>query len=436
MSFRNLLLCTTLFSTLVARSFAQEQVHLSLTGIETEMHVSWAESTGTCSSTGTVTYTPLNAVNSQYTQTVSGKSYLYKTGMATPICLWDATMTDLQLNTPYTYTLSNGNRLTDITFNFTSAPDNQRSGGKIYAVYSDLGMMNDISLSQIVTEGTSGMYDMILHSGDYAYDLGTSYGVRGNDFMNALQPAVATVPYIGAPGNHEHAMNFSQYKSRFYAYSTLAKNSQSTNMMYYSFNDDLVHFTSIDTEMYHYCNGTATLCNEQVQTQLDWLEADLAAVDRSKTPWIIVLGHKQGWMDSIGKANWTVIANILDKYKVDLYLLGHQHNYQRTLPFFPDGTAEECYNDDYSIYTDCTAMVSIVVGSPGCREQISKGSAPASVSAKLILAYGFAKLQIHNSSHMHFTWEEIAATEDKVTGKLTRRVDAESDDLWIIKNSH
>lgn len=428
---------------------AQEQVHLTLTGIESEMHVSWAESTGTCSSSGTVTYGINNNNNHHHnavdeplttTQTVSGSSYLYKTGMGVPLCLWDATMTGLKPNTPYTYTISNSGSSTimkDITFNFTSAPDNQRNGGKIYAVYADLGMLNDISLAQIVAEGSSGMYDMVLHSGDLAYDLNTALGTRGNDYLNALQPAAATVPYIVCPGNHEHWMNFSQYKARFYGFSDLAKNSGSDNLMYYSFNDDLVHFTTIDTEIYHYCNGTATLCDSQVQAQLDWLEADLAKVDRTQTPWIIVLGHKQGWMDALGSGNWSKISSILEKYAVDLYLLGHQHNYQRTLPFFSDGTVENCYSDDLSVYTDCKAMVSVVVGSPGCREKISQGSAPTKVSAKLILAYGFAKLQIHNASHMHFTWEEIAAEPDpNVTGRYTKRVNAESDDLWIIKSSH
>jgi acid phosphatase type 7 len=97
------------------------------------------------------------------------------------------------------------------------------------------------------------------------------------------------------PPQHEHATNFSAYKARFYGFKETQVLSKSPSLLYYSFDDDLVHFTVIDTETYFYCNGTATLCKEQQAEQLAWIEADLAAVDRSRTPWIIVLGHKQGW---------------------------------------------------------------------------------------------------------------------------------------------
>lgn len=40
--------------------------------------------------------------------------------------------------------------------------------------------------------------------------------------------------------------------------------------------------------MYWYCNNTAAYCNAVVASQLKWLEADLAAVDRSVTPWVFV----------------------------------------------------------------------------------------------------------------------------------------------------
>jgi hypothetical protein len=43
--------------------------------------------------------------------------------------------------------------------------------------------------------------EVILHSGDFAYDLSTTKGQRGNDFMNAIMPAAALVPYQGSVGN-------------------------------------------------------------------------------------------------------------------------------------------------------------------------------------------------------------------------------------------
>lgn len=76
--------------------------------------------------------------------------------------------------------------------------------------------------------------------------------------------------------------------------------------------------------MYWYCNNTAAYCNAVIASQLKWLEADLAAVDRSVTPWVFVMGHKAGWMDSIGSANFSAIEDILHKYGADLYLTGRE----------------------------------------------------------------------------------------------------------------
>jgi hypothetical protein len=252
--------------------------------------------------------------------------------------------------------------------------------------------------------------------------------------MNAIQGASSLVPYMGCAGNHEHALNFSAYKARFGAFEALAERSGSGNMLWYSFDDDLVHFVTIDTEIYHYCSGTATLCKAQIQEQIDWLTADLAAVDRSVTPWVVAVGHKQGWQDSLGAANFTVLEAIMQDAHVDLYVLGHQHNYNRLLPQQHNVVEDGCYNADYSLYQDCTKMVSIVTGSPGCREKISKGSAPQG-NAVLTLSYGFGHLQVVNSTHLHWTWEELGQ-RDPETGSFKAREGATNDDLWIVQTKN
>jgi hypothetical protein len=66
---------------------------------------------------------------------------------------------------------------------------------------------------------------MVIHAGDWAYDLEDNNGEVGNDFLNAIQPVAANFPWMGAPGNHEADSNtFDQYKSRLYAYYTTANN--------------------------------------------------------------------------------------------------------------------------------------------------------------------------------------------------------------------
>ena len=331
-------------------------------------------------------------------------------------CMFDGIMTGLSANTKYTYTISSG----AVSGTFTNGAT--RDGGKIYAVLADFGLVNDVSIDQLISEARSGGYDAVIHAGDFAYNLEDSGGAVGNGFLNAIAPIASTMPYMTAPGNHESdGDTFAQYRTRFYGTYTLADNSNSTNPLWYSFNDGLVHWVSVDTELWAY-GGTPA----EIAAQYEWLAADLAAVDRSVTPWVIAYGHKQDWMDS---TNFTGLEAIMRKGAVDLYFAGHQHNYQRTLPYYINSTETSCVSSDKVTYTDCSLMTSIIVGSPGCREDLSNGEAPAQYVAQFFEAYGYGHLQVINSTHVHWTWEEIAAN-------VAEGEKASQDDFWLINHSH
>ena len=69
--------------------------------------------------------------------------------------------------------------------------------------------------------------------------------------------------------------------------------------------------------------------------QYAWLEADLAAVDRVKTPWLIVFGHRSIYCSCDGDcdaAATTVregaygMEALFMKYGVDLFVNGHEHD--------------------------------------------------------------------------------------------------------------
>lgn len=100
--------------------------------------------------------------------------------------------------------------------------------------------------------------------------------------MQMMEASAARAPWMGSVGNHEAANGFSEWSHRFSWYNTLAKQSGSDSIFFYSYNHGLVHFVHISTE----------------HTPAEaWLEADLAAVDRKATPWVIAVGHKEKWMD-------------------------------------------------------------------------------------------------------------------------------------------
>lgn len=74
--------------------------------------------------------------------------------------------------------------------------------------------------------------------------------------------------------------------------------------------------------------------------QTDWLQKDLSNVDREKTPWIIVGGHRP-WYISAKNRSSTVCLECQDvfeplfmEYSVDLVLSGHVHAYERNAPLY------------------------------------------------------------------------------------------------------
>jgi acid phosphatase type 7 len=113
---------------------------------------------------------------------------------------------------------------------------------------------------------------------------------------------------------------------------------------WYSFDYGLVHFITIDTETdlpqgiqspleYGGFDGGANsgpfgYPNQQMQ----WLEKDLANVDRNKTPWIVVGLHRPWYIDATTNVSGTVCTQcqkafepVMVKYGVDLYMQGHVH---------------------------------------------------------------------------------------------------------------
>jgi hypothetical protein len=71
--------------------------------------------------------------------------------------------------------------------------------------------------------------------------------------------------------------------------------------------------------------------------QIDWLANDLASVNRTLTPWIVVFGHR-GWYLSASSevcANCqTAFEDLFYTYDVDLYISGHAHIYERVAPIY------------------------------------------------------------------------------------------------------
>jgi hypothetical protein len=72
--------------------------------------------------------------------------------------------------------------------------------------------VNDNSIAQLTAEVEDGVFQQVLHVGDFAYNFQDSNGTVGDNFMKQIEPVAAQAPYMITAGNHEAHNNFTEYK--------------------------------------------------------------------------------------------------------------------------------------------------------------------------------------------------------------------------------
>ncbi len=130
--------------------------------------------------------------------------------------------------------------------------------------------------------------DVIVHAGDisYADNRGCPYyDTVQNDYYNEVSAYAAHVPVMYSSGNHESSSpqskdgSFLAYRTRVAPTMPIANISASP--FWYSFNVGRFHFLAFDIDQTYAVNSA----------QYQFITADLAAVDRSKTPTVIAYSH-------------------------------------------------------------------------------------------------------------------------------------------------
>ncbi len=158
-------------------------------------------------------------------------------------------------------------------------------------------------------------YDLMIHTGDVAYDDGTIqqyednvFGVYGDLFRN--------IPFFPASGNHDYrTMSGAPFREVF---------NLPGHEKWYSYDWGRIHFVALDTEA-------------DYAEQAEWLEADLAA---STAPWKIIYMHKPMYSSGSHGSDMSLrnkMEPIMKRHGVQLVLAGHDHNYERMTP--QDGIA-------------------------------------------------------------------------------------------------
>lgn len=96
--------------------------------------------------------------------------------------------------------------------------------------------------------------------------------------------------------------------------------------------------------MFRFCIADTEHDWREGTEQYKFIEHCLASVDRQKQPWLIflahrVLGYSSGsfyaeegsFEEPMGREN---LQGLWQKYKVDIAIYGHVHNYERTCPIY------------------------------------------------------------------------------------------------------
>ncbi|EDV91977.1 GH24658 [Drosophila grimshawi] len=340
------------------------------------------------------------------------------------------TLRELKANSSYIYHC--GSELGwSAKYEFRTVPSPDANWSPTLAIYGDMGNENAQSLARLQQETQLGMYDAIIHVGDFAYDMNSKNAQVGDEFMRQIETVAAYVPYMVVPGNHEEKFNFSNYRARF-------SMPGGTENLFYSFDLGPVHFIGISTEVYYFLNyGIKTLI-----FQFEWLRRDLEAANlpenRAQRPWIVLYGHRPMYCsnendndcthsETLTRVGWPFLhlfglEPLLYKYGVDVAIWAHEHSYERLWPIYDYKVRNGTFA---SPYENPRAPVHIITGSAGCKEgrEPFKGKIPE-WSAFHSQDYGYTRLKAHNRTHLYF--EQVS---DDKQGAII-------DQFWLIKSQH
>lgn len=397
-----------------------EQVHLSYPGLAGWMEVTWTTFNKTDS---TVEYGLLGG--RLFDMSAEGNSTLFvdSGNEKREMYIHRVILTGLKPAATYVYHCGSDEGWSDV-FYFTALNDSIHFSPK-FALYGDLGNENPQSLARLQKETQQGMYDVILHIGDFAYDMHEDNARIGDEFMRQIQSVAAYVPYMTCPGNHEWAYNFSNYKNRF-------SMPGQTEGLWYSWNLGSAHFISFSTEVYFYLEYGLDL----ILRQFEFLQKDLEEANRPENravrPWIITMAHRPMYCSDDDQDDCTHFHSIVRlgsgledlfyRYGVDLELWAHEHTYERLWPVYGD----KVYNGSKEQpYVNPKAPVHIITGSAGCRERTDKFNPnPKDWSAFRSTDYGYTRMHLVNTTHLYL--EQVS---DDQHGKVI-------DSIWLVKDKH
>lgn len=377
-----------------------EHVHLALTGRVGEMRVMFV------TSDGAGRFVRYGVKESKMVRVVETRVGRYERedlcdapanasiGWRDPGFIHDGVMIDLKKGKRYYYQVGSDVGGWSEIFSFVSPDDEPKH--TIAFMFGDMGtatpyttfdrtQRESASTVKWISRDIEALGDkpaVISHIGDISYARGYSW--LWDNFFTQIEPIASRVPYHVCIGNHEYdwpqqpwrpdwAVGLYKtdgggecgvpYSLRFNMPGELSEptgtRAPATRNVYYSFDMGVVHFVYLSTE-------TNFLPESQ---QYQFLKNDLESVDRKKTPFVVVQGHRPMYTTSTGHKDGPLQERMKEHLeplfvdnKVSLVLWGHVHRYERFCPMknFTCGSLDKNGDDDWQAFP-----VHIVIGMAG-----------------------------------------------------------------------
>ncbi|KAG6427517.1 hypothetical protein SASPL_111763 [Salvia splendens] len=370
---------------------APQQVHISLAGKD-YMRVSWITEE---KSQSVVEY---GKAAGQYSASATGEdSMSYRYFFYTSGEIHHVKIGPLDPSTTYYYRCSGGGP----EFTFRTPP----SAFPIeFAVAGDLGQ-TEWTESTLAHVGSRD-YDVFLLPGDLSY--ADTQQPLWDSFGQLVEPYASARPWMVTEGNHEIETFPIIYPQGFTAYNARwlmpYQESNSQSNLYYSFDVAGAHILMLGS----YTDFDAD------SDQYAWLLADLATVDRSKTPWLFALIHAPWYNTNSahkgeGETMRVAMENILYNARVDVVFAGHVHAYERFTRVY-DNKADQC------------GPIHVTIGDGGNREGLAMTfeSPTPSISMFREPSFGHGRLRVLNNTHAHWLWHR-----NNDTNSVT------ADEIWL-----
>ena len=254
------------------------------------------------------------------------------TGLGYDYYQHEAVLSGLTAAATYRYQTQVGGIASGTTDSFTTAPP-AGAGVARFIAFGDSGV-GSTPQRQLAAAMTADTFDFALHTGDVAYGVPGGTGAGGYPqlqawFFDIYRDWLRSRPVFPSIGNHDNeAAAAAPYRDVF----VLPANGGNVPFpdhaeRYYSFDYGPAHVVVLDTEL-------AFQDPVRRQEQLSWLTDDLA---RTPQPWKIAVFHRSPY--SAGGEHGSdlqvraELAPIFESYGVALVLSGHEHDYERTVPW-------------------------------------------------------------------------------------------------------